>query len=93
MADYLVQLDRAGETLPLNPDGGPNYSEIARHCGFGRQVFYTNEKARGLMEQAPPPFHRVTRKPENQKGAAQGRSPRPAYREARRKGRHPIGGS
>ncbi len=51
LAQYLDQLDRAGEPVPLNPDGGPNYSEIARHCGFGRQVFYTNEKARALVEQ------------------------------------------
>src|ERR1700730_12978290 len=46
VAAYLTQLDSTGERVPLNPDGGPNYSEIARHCGFGRQVFYTNEKAR-----------------------------------------------
>jgi hypothetical protein len=61
---YLEQLDRAGETLPLNPDGGPNYSEIARQCGFGRQVFYTNEKARGLVEER---LHRFTESPENRK--------------------------
>ena len=51
LAEYLGQLDKSGEMVPLNPDGGPNYSEIARHCGFGRQVFYTNEKARALIEQ------------------------------------------
>ena len=51
VAEYLDRLDRTGELVPLNPDGGPNYSEIARHCGFGRQVFYTNEKARSLVEQ------------------------------------------
>src|SRR6266700_4896684 len=51
VAEYLGQLDRTEEMVPLNPDGGPNYSEIARHCGFGRQVFYTNEKARALVEQ------------------------------------------
>ena len=51
LAEYLGQLDKSGEMVPLNPDGGPNYSEIARHCGFGRQVFYTNEKARALVEQ------------------------------------------
>lgn len=49
--EYLDQLDRTGGMIPLNPDGGPNYSEIARHCGFGRQVFYTNERARALVEQ------------------------------------------
>ena len=48
---YLDELDQTGEMIPLNPDGGPNYSEIARHCGFGRQVFYTNEKVRALVEQ------------------------------------------
>ena len=48
---YLDQLDKAREMVPLNAEGGPNYSEIARHCGFGRQVFYTNEKARALIEQ------------------------------------------
>lgn len=48
---YLDQLDRTGESVPVNPDGSPNYSEIARLCGFGRQVFYTNEKARQLVEQ------------------------------------------
>lgn len=48
---YLDQLDRTGEMVPLNAEGGPNYSEIARHCGFGRQVFYTNEKARALIEE------------------------------------------
>ena len=51
VAEYLDQLDTTGGMVPLNPDGGPNYSEIARHCGFGRQVFYTNEKARALVEQ------------------------------------------
>src|SRR5713226_567853 len=51
VAEYLDQLDKTGEMVPLNPDGGPNYSEIARDCGFGRQVFYTNEKARALVEQ------------------------------------------
>jgi hypothetical protein len=51
---YLDELDRAGERVPLNPDGSPNYSEIARLCGFGRQVFYTNEKARQLVEQRIP---------------------------------------
>lgn len=51
VAAYLDELDRTGETVPLNPDGGANYSAIARHCGFGRQVFYTNEKARELVEQ------------------------------------------
>jgi hypothetical protein len=51
VAAYLDQLDSTRERVPLNPDGGPNYSEIARHCGFGRQVFYTNEKARELVEQ------------------------------------------
>jgi predicted RNase H-like nuclease (RuvC/YqgF family) len=51
VAEYLDQLERTGERIPLNLDGGPNYSEIARHCGFGRQVFYTNEKARTLIEQ------------------------------------------
>lgn len=51
VAAYLGHLDRIGEMVPLNPDGGPNYSEVARHCGFGRQVFYTNEKARALVEQ------------------------------------------
>lgn len=51
---YLDELDRAGERVPLNPDGGPNYSEIARLCGFGRQVFYTNENARKLIEQRIP---------------------------------------
>lgn len=53
---YLDELDRAGERVPLNPDGSPNYSEIARLCGFGRQVFYTNEKARQLVEQRIPPI-------------------------------------
>ncbi len=48
---YLDQLDKAGEMVPLNAEGGPNYSEIARHCGFGRQVFYTNEKARAPIEE------------------------------------------
>jgi hypothetical protein len=48
---YLHELDQTGEMIPLNPDSGPNYSEIARHCGFGRQVFYTNEKVRALVEQ------------------------------------------
>lgn len=47
---YLDQLDRTGASVPLNPGGGPNYSEIARLCGFGRQVFYTNGKARELVE-------------------------------------------
>jgi len=51
VAEYLDRLDRTGELVPLNPDGSPNYSEIARHCGFGRQVFYTNETARALVEQ------------------------------------------
>ena len=51
LTEYLEGLDRVAETIPLNPDGGPNYSEIARHCGFGRQVFYTNEKARTLVDQ------------------------------------------
>jgi hypothetical protein len=51
VAEYLDQLDTTEEMVPLNPDGGPNYSEIARHCGFGRQVFYTNGKARALVEQ------------------------------------------
>ena len=50
--------------VPLNPDGGPNYSEIARHCGFGRQVFYTNEKARALIEQR---MHRFAGSRENRK--------------------------
>ncbi len=48
---YLDQLDKAREMVPLNAEGGPNYSEIARHCGFGRQVFYTNEKARAPIEE------------------------------------------
>jgi hypothetical protein len=48
---YLDQLDRTGEMVPLNPGGDPNYSEIARLCGFGRQVFYTNGRARELVEQ------------------------------------------
>jgi hypothetical protein len=51
VGEYLNQLDKTGEMVPLNPDGGPNYTEIARQCGFGRQVFYTNEKARALVEQ------------------------------------------
>lgn len=51
VTEYLNQLNSSGEMVPLNSDGGPNYSEIARHCGFGRQVFYTNEKARALVEQ------------------------------------------
>ena len=61
---YLDQLDRTGEMVPLNPDGGPNYSEIARHCGFGRQVFYTNEKARALIEER---MHRFAEPRENRK--------------------------
>ena len=64
LAEYLGQLDKSGEMVPLNPDGGPNYSEIARHCGFGRQVFYTNEKARALIEQR---IQRFAESPESQK--------------------------
>ena len=37
--------------VPLNAEGGPNYSEIARYRGFGRQVFYTNERACALIEE------------------------------------------
>jgi len=62
LAEYLVGLDQAGATMPLNLDGSPNYSEIARHCGFGRQVFYTNERARALVEQ------RLTRFEESREG-------------------------
>ena len=84
---YLDQLDKAGEMVPLNAEGGPNYSEIARHCGFGRQVFYTNEKAVSythLMHEPAHVFEKIARRAEEGIRSASFRSglrsPRPRVR-------------
>jgi len=48
---YVEGLKRRGERMPLRR-GQPNWTAIALACGFGRGVFYDNDDARGVIEQA-----------------------------------------
>lgn len=41
-ADYVKSLEKDGKRFPLNQFGDVNLTEIAKACGFNRQVFFTN---------------------------------------------------
>lgn len=41
-ADYVAELERNGRKFPINQFGDVNLTEIAKSCGFNRQVFTTN---------------------------------------------------
>lgn len=48
---YVDRLKQRGERLPLRK-GQPNWTAIALACGFARGVFYDNDEARSVIEQA-----------------------------------------
>jgi hypothetical protein len=48
---YLTELAASTRKLPCR-DGKPNLSVIATACGFDRGVFYTNESAKLLLDDA-----------------------------------------
>ena len=48
---YVEGLKEFGGRIPMR-DGKPNWTAIASACGFARGVFYTNEDARAVIEQA-----------------------------------------
>jgi hypothetical protein len=48
---YLDELAAERRGLPAR-DGRPNLSIIAEACGFDRGVFYTNQKAKMLLDDA-----------------------------------------
>lgn len=47
---YVESLRKSGQRFPVNDDGAPNFSEIARQCGFYRQVLYNNKKLKELFK-------------------------------------------
>lgn len=49
--DYLGELRRSGQGLPLNNDGEPNRTAIAAACGFRRNVLHTNKAAIHLLDE------------------------------------------
>jgi hypothetical protein len=49
---YLDELAAIGCGLPAR-DGRPNLSVIADACGFGRGVFYNNDAAKKVLDDAP----------------------------------------
>ena len=51
LRDYLGQLRRSGQTLPMNNDGEPNRTAIAAACGFRRNVLHTNKAAIRLLNE------------------------------------------
>lgn len=51
LRSYLDALTSEGRGLPSR-DGKPNLSVIATACGFDRGVFYTNETAKLLLDDA-----------------------------------------
>ncbi|WP_287786721.1 DUF6262 family protein [Acidiphilium sp.] len=51
LRDYLVALREEGRGLPAR-DGRPNLSSIAEACGFDRGVFYANQMAKILLDEA-----------------------------------------
>jgi hypothetical protein len=48
---YVDSLRAEGRGLPAR-NGGPNLSAIAKACGFDRGVFYANEEAKLLLDEA-----------------------------------------
>lgn len=48
---YLQELSSEKRGLPAR-DGRPNLSVIAEACGFDRGVFYANQKAKFLLDEA-----------------------------------------
>lgn len=48
---YIDALRKDRRGLPQRA-GGPNLSAIAKACGFDRGVFYTNEEAKFLLDDA-----------------------------------------
>ncbi len=48
---YLESLAQAGRGLPQR-DGRPNLSIIASACGFDRGVFYANQAAKLILDEA-----------------------------------------
>lgn len=51
LLDYLEDLEARGEPLPRRA-GELNRSEIARICGFDRNVLRTNPRCKALLEDA-----------------------------------------
>jgi hypothetical protein len=51
VATYVEGLKERGERLP-GRKGQPNWTAIALACGFARGVFYDNDEARAVIEQA-----------------------------------------
>ena len=48
---YINDLKVTGRKLPLNQFGEVNLSEIAKTCGFNRQVFSTNKNLKKQLEE------------------------------------------
>lgn len=48
---YVEWLKQSGGRMPVRK-GQPNWSAIALACGFSRGVFYDNDEARAVIEQA-----------------------------------------
>jgi hypothetical protein len=51
LIDYIGGLRAERRGLPAR-DGRPNLSVIAQACGFDRGVFYTNQRAKLLLDEA-----------------------------------------
>jgi hypothetical protein len=51
-SDYIHNLELTGKKFPINNFGAVNLSEVAKQCGFNRQVFSTNVAMRELLAAA-----------------------------------------
>lgn len=51
-SDYIHKLELTGKKFPINNFGAVNLSEVAKHCGFNRQVFSTNAAMREQLDAA-----------------------------------------
>lgn len=51
LRNYLDELRRSGQNLPVNSDGAPNRTAIAAACGFRRNVLHTNNAAIRLLNE------------------------------------------
>lgn len=51
LRDYLNELRRSGQSVPMNNDGEPNRTAIAAECGFRRNVLHTNKAAIRLLNE------------------------------------------
>jgi len=49
--EYVESLIAKGKKFPVNQNGGVNLTQIAKECGFHRQVFATNKGMAASLEE------------------------------------------